>query len=383
MLPMQALVLSDIAQLELCQVPRPEVGRHEVLLRVSAVGVCGTDFHIFQGLANFNRNRQGQPIPLVQQPQILGHEIVGMIEEVGDGVEGLHPGDRIVIDQGLNCWSRHQQRLCEYCASGDSHQCEFYSELGITGLPGGFAEYLVIPAVNVLKLNSELDFEVAVLTEPLGCIVHVLELVALSRTRYVIGATESERLVRSILIYGAGPAGLMFIQYLRNVLRYDGLLLVSEPNRKKRELAANLGAEVVDPLGTDLVAAVQEKTKGIKVECVIDACGAGAVFRSIAGLIRKQATVLLYGYGHGGIDLSVLNSLQFMESILICATGASGGFDTERRPLTYRKALNLLETKKIDVASLITHRYQSLETLPQAFLKDHKLPEYIKGVAVL
>ena len=72
-----------------------------------------------------------------------------------------------------------------------------------------------------------------------------------------------------------------------------------------------------------------------------------------------------------------------MESILICATGASGSFDKDKRPLTYRKALNLLSTKQIDVASMITHRYQSLETLSQAFLKDHKLPEYIKGVAVL
>ncbi len=141
------------------------------------------------------------------------------------------------------------------------------------------------------------------------------------------------------------------------------------------------GAEAIDP--SDLVSEIEQKTNGNKIDFVIDASGAGAVFDSMAGLIRKQATILLYGYGHSRSDLSVLNPLQFLESILICATGASGGFDSDRRSLTYRKALNLLETGKIDVAPIITHRYSSLDTLPSAFIKDHKLPEYIKGVALL
>lgn len=85
----------------------------------------------------------------------------------------------------------------------------------------------------------------AALTEPLGCVVHASEMVARSRTRYVIGAQQSDRSVQSILIFGAGPAGLLFTQYLRNVLGYDGLLLVSEPNASKRELAARYGAEVI------------------------------------------------------------------------------------------------------------------------------------------
>ncbi len=137
---MRALVLSDIAKLELQRITRPIIGVRDVLLRISAVGVCGTDFHIFSGLANYNIDRQGQPIPLKQQPQILGHEIVGIVEELGQNVQDLSVGMRVVVDQGLNCLSRRRQPLCEYCLTGDSHQCEFYQECGITGLQGAFAE---------------------------------------------------------------------------------------------------------------------------------------------------------------------------------------------------------------------------------------------------
>jgi L-iditol 2-dehydrogenase len=87
--------------------------------------------------------------------------------------------------------------------------------------------------------------------------------------------------VRSILIFGGGPAGLLFIQYLYKVLNYDGLILVSEPNQRKRELASCFGAEVIDPQVVDLAEVVQEKTNGRRVEFLIDACGAGSVFRDI------------------------------------------------------------------------------------------------------
>ena len=213
---MRALVLCDIGQLELRLVPPDFVGTHDVRVRVSAVGLCGTDFHIFSGQANYNTDKRGKPIPLLEQPQILGHEIVGVVEEVGRRVEDLRVGDRVVLDQGLNCISSLHQPLCEYCATGDSHQCQSFREYGITGLPGGFAEYVTIPAVNAIRINSDLDNVEAVLTEPLGCIVHASDMVARSRTRYAINADDRDRRVRSILIFGAGPAGLIFTQYLRS-----------------------------------------------------------------------------------------------------------------------------------------------------------------------
>lgn len=380
---MQAILLSDIAKLELKEFPIPKVNAHNVLVKVKAVGLCGSDFHIFSGEANYNTDKRGKPIPLLEQPQILGHEIVGEVAEVGKEVEDLQVGDHVVIDQGLNCVSNRKKQLCEYCITGDSHQCEFYGEHGITGLPGGLAEYIALPAVNLIRINSDLDRVEAALTESLSCIIHAWDRLVRCRSRYVVGAEEIERRVKSILIFGGGPAGFMFIQYLRNVLKYDGLVLVSEPNAQRRDLATRFGAVTVDPFAEDLAEVIEEKTNGRRVECIIDASGAGSVFKSIPGLIRKQGTILLYGYGHLGTDLSVLNNLQFMEPTLVTATGGSGGFDSKGRPLTYQKALELLETKQINVASWITHRYQSLADVPQAFISDHHDPNYIKGVAVL
>ncbi|MDQ3688111.1 MAG: alcohol dehydrogenase catalytic domain-containing protein, partial [Acidobacteriota bacterium] len=306
---MQALVLCDVGRMELRDVPRPRMGVRDVLVRVAAVGLCGTDIHIFAGHANYHTDAHGRPIPFTEHPQILGHEISGVVEEVGANVTDLRAGDRVVIDQGLNCMSAGRGAPCEYCATGDSHQCEFYREHGITGLPGGLANYLAVPAVNAIRVDSDIDDAEAALTEPLSCIIHSSDTVA-SRgagARYRLNDNERERRVQATLVCGAGPAGLLFVQYLRNVLGYDGLLLVAEPNERKRALAAKFGAETIDPRNVDLTEAVAEKTSGRRVEYLIEASGSGHVFSLIPGLIRKQATVLLYGHGHAGTDLSTIN----------------------------------------------------------------------------
>jgi len=381
---MRASVLCDIGRIEVRDVPRPVISTYEVLVRVSAVGLCGTDAHIFAGHANYNTNERGLPIPLTLQPQILGHEISGTIEETGRAVTDLRVGDRVVLDQGLNCVSRRRELLCEYCRTGDSHQCEFYREHGITGLPGGLAEFIAAPAVNAVKISSPLEFSAAALVEPLGCIIHSSDTVARTATRHVINADSLERRVRTVLICGAGPAGLLFTQYLRNVLGYDGLLFVSDPNEVKRRLARSLGAdETIDPGQCDLVEVVRDHSGGKGVEYLIEASGAGAAVASIPGLIRKQAAVLLYGHGHAGTDLSVLNGVLFREPVLITSVGASGGFERDGRPSIYARALHLIEQKLIDVASLITHKYQSLETVENALANDMHGPDYVKGVVVL
>ncbi len=381
---MRAGVLCDVERLEVREVPCPGVSPHEVLVRVSAVGLCGTDAQIFAGHANYNMDEYGQPIPFDVQPQVLGHEISGRIEEVGNQVLDLQVGDRVVVDQGLNCSSLKRATFCEYCRSGDSHQCEFYAEHGITGLPGGLAEFISVPAVNAIPVRSGLDVAEAAVVEPLGCIIHSADAVARARSRYHLNGGSSEPRVRSVLICGAGPAGLMFIQYLRRVLGYDGLLLVSEPNEDKRRLARQFGADhVIDPGERDAVEAVQDCTNGKGVDYLIEASGAGQVLAFIPGLIRKQATVLLYGHGHAGVDLSVLNNLMFREPTLVTPVGASGGFEPDGRPSVYLRALNLIERREIDVASLITHRYTSLEAVQDAFVKDIHTCGYIKGIVTL
>lgn len=379
---MRASVLSRVRHLEVRDVPLPRVAPHEVRVRVGAVGLCGTDAHIFAGHANYNTDEYGQPIPFEVQPQILGHEISGYVEEAGSEVHDLKSGDRVVVDQGLNCISLQRTSRCEYCRTGDSHQCEFYAEHGITGPPGGLAEFIVVPAVNAIPIRSELNMTEAALAEPLGCIIHSTDAATRANARYHLNGTAPR--VRSVLICGAGPAGLMFAQYVRRVLGYDGLLLVSEPNEEKRALALGLGADhAIDPGERDAVEAVQDHTGGKGVDFLIEASGAGQVLAFIPGLIKKQATVLLYGHGHAGVDLSVLNNLMFREPILITPVGASGGFDQDGRPSVYRRSLNLIEQRQIEVASLITHRYTSLDAVQDALIKDIYAPGYIKGVVTL
>jgi threonine dehydrogenase-like Zn-dependent dehydrogenase len=380
---MKASVLCDVRRLEVRDVPRPAISPYEVLVRTTAVGLCGTDAHIFAGHANYNTNENGQQISLAVQPQILGHEISGVVEEAGSAITDLRPGDRVVIDQGLNCVSRRRDVLCEYCGTGNSHQCEFYREHGITGLPGGLAEFIAVPAVNAVKITARIEASSAALVEPLGCVIHSSDTVSNTRTRHVINAPAPESRVRSVLICGAGPAGLLFTQYLRNVLGYQGLLVVSDPNERKRQLAKTFGAnEAIDP-GEDLVEVVREYTGGKGVEYLIEASGSGEVFRSIPGLIGKQAAVLLYGHGHSGTDLSVLSSILFKEPVLVSSAGASGGFEADGRPSVYARALSLIEQKQISVESLITHRYRSLGEVETALSREMHSPDYVKGVVVL
>ena len=381
---MRAGVLCGVERVEVREVPFPTIGPQEVLVRVSAVGLCGTDAHIFAGHANYNTDEYGQPIPFHVEPQILGHEISGSIEGVGGQVRDLQIGERVVVDQGLNCVSVGRPQRCEYCRTGDSHQCEFYAEHGITGLPGGLAEFIAVPAVNVIPVRTSLDMAQAAMAEPLGCIIHSSDSVARAQSRFHLNGRSSGARVSSVLICGAGPAGLLFTQYLRRVLKYEGLLLVSEPNEEKRALARSFEAtDVVDPGERDAVEAVQDYTKGKGVDYLIEASGAGQVLAFIPGLIKKQATVLLYGHGHAGVDLSVLNNLMFREPTLITPVGASGGFEPDGRPTVYLRALNIIERGEIDVAPLITHRYMSLESVQDALVKDIYSPGYIKGVVTL
>jgi L-iditol 2-dehydrogenase len=288
----------------------------------------------------------------------------------------------VVVDQGRTCVSESREPVCEYCHTGDSHQCEHYREHGITGLPGGFAEFVTIPAVNTVALQSSLSADLAALTEPLGCVIHSVDTVARARARYALTDAGATQRARTILVCGGGPAGLLFVQYLRSVLKFDGVLLLSEPNAAKRALGERWGAIPIDPSDGDLVEHVRDLTDGRGIELLIEASGVGEIFAVIPGLIRKQATVLLYGHGHAGVDMSVLNQVQFREPTLVSPAGASGGHDARGRPVTYQRALRLIESGTIDVAPLVTHRYDSLDAVPAAFRGDASLPGYIKGVVL-
>jgi threonine dehydrogenase-like Zn-dependent dehydrogenase len=377
---MQAAVLEDIEKMTVTEVPDPPIGSHDVLIRVRAVGVCGTDLHLFRGQGNYNLDRQGHPIPLNVQPQILGHEFSGEVVETGREVSDLKPGDLVLCDQGRNCVSWGRQPLCVYCATGDSHQCLYYSEHGITGLPGALAQYVGMPAVNCLRLPDGMDTELGALVEPLGCVLHAMDRLERAEARYRFDGPQP---IKSVLISGAGPAGLLFLQYLREVKRFAGQILISDLREKNLNLASSLGGIAVNVKKQDLVEAVQALTSGERVQCLIESCGNPTIFEQVPALLSKQGSILLYGHGHKGKDIGIWGNVLFLEPTLVAPIGASGGFDADGRPATYRRARDLVSSKTVQVLPFVTHRYSSLEDIHQAFEHDFQREDYIKGLLTM
>ena len=377
---MKAAVLQDVEKLVVQKVPDPSLAPGEVMIRVRAVGVCGTDLHLYRGHGNYNLDAQGRHIPLTEQPQILGHEFSGEVVEVGKEVTDLKAGDRVLCDQGVNCVSVGRQPLCPYCATGDSHQCEFYGEHGITGLQGALAEYIAMPAPNCLVLPPDMPMDLAALVEPVGCVLHACHQAAKADARYTLDGDER---IQNVLICGAGPAGIYFLQFLRNVLHFEGLILVSDVREINLDLVRKFGGTAVNVARQDLREAVQELTHGEKIHYLIEACGNSVIFEQMPSLIRKQATVLLYGHGHQGRDISLLGNILFLEPTLVAAVGASGGFDPDGRPTTYRRARELVNSGTIQVLPLVTHRYQALAEVPRAFEEDFMREDYIKSILTL
>ena len=377
---MKAALLEDVETMRVREVPDPVVPPREALIRVRAVGVCGTDLHLFRGHGNYNLNADGRPIPLSVQPQVLGHEFSGEVAETGRDVEDLRTGDRVLCDQGRNCHSAGRAPLCLSCARGESHQCEYYGEHGITGLPGALAEYIAMPAVNCLKLPASMPAELGALVEPLGCIVHASDRAERAHSRYTLTGAEK---IQTVLISGAGPAGLLFLQYLRNVQEFQGLILISDVRERNLELARAWGGTPVNVSRENLSEAVRDLTGKRRIDYLIECCGNSVIFEQIPAVLGKQGTLLLYGHGHRGRDIGLWGNILFLEPTLVASVGASGGFDADKRPSTYRRALQLLSSGIIAVAPFITHRYTALEEIHRAFEQDFARPEYIKGILQL
>lgn len=378
---MQASVLTAIETLVERTVDDPVVGAFDVLVRPEAVGICGSDVHIFRGEANWNLDATGRAIPLSTHPQILGHEIAGVVVDVGANVTATKAGDRVVLDQGLNCASKRRTPWCEYCASGYSHHCAYYTEHGITGLPGGCAELIAIPEVNAVPIRSALPAACAAMTEPLACVLHSLALMESLGGRFHFDALPNETRVDAVVICGAGPAGQFFVRAIRSLLGFQGELIISDPDEDKLAVAAAAGATpVVLGGGESLIDAVMRLTNGRRCELLIDACGAAAAWADFARLIRTQGTAILYGFGtergsHGSLD-----HLQWRGASLVATCGASGPLDAAGKPVLYAEALHAIESNRIDVAPLITHRYATFDALPKALGDDPSTPGYLKGV---
>jgi threonine 3-dehydrogenase len=208
--------------LRLEDVPEPEIGINDVLIRVERTGICGTDVHIWDWNA-WARDA-------VAAPLVIGHEFVGRIAEAGSNVADFRPGDRVSGEGHVVCGR------CRHCLAGRRHLCPNTKSVGVQR-PGAFAELIAIPVTNVWKHADDVDREVAAIFDPFGNAVHT--------------ALSTEILGEDVLVTGAGPIGCMAAA----IVRHAGarFVVVSEPNPYRRALAARMGATlVIDPTERDL-----------------------------------------------------------------------------------------------------------------------------------
>lgn len=243
----------------------PEPGPGELLVRMKAVGICGSDMHWYL------EGRIGHVA--AAYPQVLGHEPVGEIVAVGEGVRHRKPGDRVSIEPSITCGH------CEFCLRGQHNNCVHCIFLGGPQAPGLFREYAVVPEHNADAVPDGLSWVGATLIEPVAVIVHALELVSIQ-----VGDT--------VAVMGAGPIGMLCAALARQAGASRVFVCDRLPHR--RELARKMGAQCVVPF-EQMEQAVMDQTRGRGVDLVLDAAGSPETIRLGIALARPAGTLLLIG----------------------------------------------------------------------------------------
>jgi threonine 3-dehydrogenase len=318
---------------ELVEVPVPSPGPGEVLLKVEAASICGTDLHIFE----WNAWASGRMRP----PITFGHEMTGRVERLGEGVEHLEVGTRVSVETHLF------DGTCQTCRAGRFHICENLRILGVD-VEGGFADFIAIPAVNAWPVGPGVPPEVASVYEPFGNAVHT----AFS------GGGAQELTTGSVAVIGCGPIGLFAV----GIARACGArqVLAVEPNEFRAGLAKQMGADsVVDPFAEDPVAAVLEATGGHGAGVVMEMSGHPTAIEQGTKMLARGGRMALLGLPTGPVSLELTDDVIFKEARLVGITG---------RELfrTWQQTSTLLETGMVDVAPVITHRFP-LDRFEEAF----------------
>ena len=322
---MKTCLWNGTEKLEIVDKPIPEAKPDECLVKTLASGVCGTDIHIIKGAFD-----------CCKPPMVLGHEACGEIVKIGREVEGFKIGERVAVENVAGCGK------CYFCKRQIPQHCLEYRELGF-GIDGVWREYFVITARCLYKVKSETNPEYAAMAEPLNCVLG-----ALGKCSIEIGD--------DILILGAGPAGLFFLQVAK--LRGAGHIIMTTTNPSRREKALQLGADyVVNTKKENLADVVKKNTDGHGPAIAIDAIGLPETFKSCIDLVTPEGQVIAYGVG----ATDPLSNL-FIDNIVLKMLTIHGDQSSHRY---YDKAIKLIETGKIDAEAMITHRF-SFEDVQKA-----------------
>lgn len=330
---MKAAVLEKLNQLELKEIPEPEIDDHSALMRVESVSICGSDVRILH---------HGNP--RVKPPTIIGHETAGVVVKAGKSVTRVKEGDRVAVGADVPCGQ------CHWCRNGLGNNCAINYAVGYQ-IPGAFAQYmkltrLLLEEGPVVPFRDNLEFEEAALAEPLGCAINGLELVQLS-------------LGKSVVIMGLGPIGCMMIDLARRM----GATKVIAVQRSKRrmEIAKHYEADVyVHSESEDVVARCREETGGEGPDIVVTTCGSVEAHEQAVEMVAHRGYVNLFGgLPKDTRPMSLLsNTIHYKECFL---TGSHGCV-----PRHHELAVRLLEKGLVRVQPLITHRLP-LDKIHDAF----------------
>ena len=321
---MLAVQIPELGKLELVDIKPAQVGPHDLLLRVAASGICGTDPHILHGVYPANL------------PIIPGHEYAGVIETVGAEVQGFRPGDHVAVDPNIVC------NTCSFCRRGKSHLCSNLVALGVD-IPGGFAEYSVFPAAQAYLLPKELPLAHAALAEPLACCIRGVDLV---------GVSSGDR----VAIFGVGPMGAMILELVR--MEGASEVLVVEPQAGRRRRAEQLGARVViDPAKDPPVEAIRSQFPD-GVEAVFDCSGHPEAIRQALKVVMRGGTVMLFGVCAKENNIEINPFWVNDNEITI-----RGSYNN---PCTQSRAIDLLGSGRLNAGAVVTDHF-SLKDAKEAY----------------
>ncbi len=321
---MKAGVFFDKNDLRVTEIEKPAPKANEVLIKVMACGICGTDVHIFCG------DEGCFPTPA---GTVLGHEFSGLVEAVGENVKSIKAGDRVCVDPNQLCGE------CYYCKSGIGHFCEEMRGIG-TGVHGGFAEYCAVPESQVYKIGDNTTYEMAAMTEPVACCVHGIDMCEIS-----CGDT--------VAVIGGGMIGMIMLQLAG--LSGAGKLIMIEPVAAKREIAYKLGADLcIDPINEN-VKEILAKNNIDRISCVIECVGKTKTMEQAIDIADRKSVVMMFGLTAPDDVITVKPFEIFKKEIVLKASFIN--------PYTQKRALELIDNKKIDVSSIV-YAYEDLTKLP-------------------